>query len=115
MVKIGIQGARGSFSEEAAEYFAHNHGLEQYETVPLVSSASVMKNLGNDMVDFGIIAMENAQGGVVIESVHALAEYQCEIVEMFHIMVHQNLLAKKGIFIGDVTEIHSQSAGDPAV
>jgi len=107
MIKIGIQGVKGSFSEEAAESFAHNHGLEHFELIPLVSSAAVMKSLGDESVDYGIIAMENAQGGVVIESVHALARYQCEIIEMFHIMVRQNLLAKRGVFIGDITEIHS--------
>ena len=107
MVRIGIQGAKGSFSEEAAESFAHNHGLEQFEIIPLVSSLAVLENLCNGNTEYGIIAMENAQGGVVIESVHALANHCCEIVEMFHIMVHQNLLARRGMFIGDVTEIHS--------
>ena len=29
--------------------------------------------------------MENAQGGVVIESVEALAKHRCEIVEMYYI------------------------------
>ena len=51
--------------------------------------------------------MEYAQGGVVIESVEALAKYRCEIVEMFHITVNQNLLGLTGTNIGDVTEIHS--------
>jgi len=31
MTKIGIQGAKGSFSEEAAHYFAKNHGLEKFQ------------------------------------------------------------------------------------
>jgi prephenate dehydratase len=51
--------------------------------------------------------MENAQGGVVIESVEAMAEHRCKIIEMFHITVSQNLLATKNIRIGDITEIHS--------
>ena len=58
-------------------------------------------------IDFGIFAMENAQGGVVIESVEALAGYRCKIIEMFHVMVNQNLLALHGVHVGDVTEIHS--------
>ena len=51
--------------------------------------------------------MENAQGGVVIESVKALAKYRCEILEMFHIPVDQNLLGVPGLNLGDITEIHS--------
>ncbi len=107
MIKIGIQGARGSFSEEAAEVFARNHGIDEYELLPLISSDGVMCHLVDGSIDFGVIAMENAQGGVVIESIIALAHYQCDIVEMFHIMVKQNLLARRGMHIGDITEIHS--------
>ena len=51
--------------------------------------------------------MENAQGGVVIESVEALAKYRCDIIEMFHIPVDQNLLGLAGTHLGDLTEIHS--------
>ena len=54
-----------------------------------------------------MFAMENAQGGVVIESVEAMAEYRCTILEMFHIPVSQNLLSLEGKHIGDITEIHS--------
>ena len=51
--------------------------------------------------------MENAQGGVVIESVEALAKYRCDIIEMFHIPVDQNLLGLTGTHLGDITQIHS--------
>ena len=32
-MKIGIQGGKGSFSEEAAKTFAKNHGFENYEII----------------------------------------------------------------------------------
>jgi prephenate dehydratase len=67
----------------------------------------VLEGVGNGSTDFGIFAMENAQGGVVIESVEALAAHKCNIVEMFHIPISQNLLALEGVFLGDVTDIHS--------
>ncbi len=107
MKKIGIMGAKGSFSEEAAEMFAKNHGIKNYTIEYLISTETVLSAITDETIDFGIFAMENAQGGVVIESVEALAKHQCHIIEMFHIMVHQNLLAKRNIFIGDITEIHS--------
>ena len=37
-VKIGIQGGRGSFSEEAAQTFAGNHGIDNHEILYLISS-----------------------------------------------------------------------------
>ena len=77
MNKIGLQGGKGSFSEEAAELFAKNHGLENFILEYLISSENVLASLENNKIDFGILAMENAQGGVVIESVNALAGHRC--------------------------------------
>jgi len=64
-VKIGIQGGKGSFSEEAAKAFAKNYGVEDYEIVYLISSMGVLKGIESEAVQFGVFAMENAQGGVV--------------------------------------------------
>lgn len=107
MIKIGIQGGKGSFSEQAAIEFSHNHGLEEAEIKYLISSDAVLAAVEDESVEYGIFAMENAQGGVVIESVEALARHRCNILEMFHIPVNQNLLGLPGTHIGDVTEIHS--------
>ena len=106
-MKIGIQGGKGSFSEEAAQKFILNHGIDNTEIIYLISSRAVLEGVTSGKVNYGVFAMENAQGGVVIESVEAMAEYRCRILEMFHIPVSQNLLAKEGINIGDITEIHS--------
>ena len=107
MTFIGLQGAKGSFSEEASITFAKNHGIHNYQLEYLISSKNVLKSLQDRNIKFGIIAMENAQGGIVIESVKALASYRCEIVDMFHLQIKQNLLVRPGIHIGQITEIHS--------
>ena len=107
MMTIGIQGGKGSFSEQAAHEFAKNHGVESAEIVYQISSEHVLEGVENGETNYGIFAMENAQGGVVIESVEALAKFRCEIIEMFHIPITQNLLGLAGTHVGDVTEIHS--------
>ena len=106
-VKIGIQGGKGSFSEEAAHVFSINHGISNPEIVYLISSKAVLAGIESEDIRFGVFAMENAQGGVVIESVEAMAEYRCRIIEMFHIPVSQNFLSMEGVHMGDITEIHS--------
>jgi len=106
-VKIGIQGGKGSFSEEAAQTFSQNHGIDKPEIVYLISSKAVLAGIENEEIEFGVFAMENAQGGVVIESVEAMAECRCRIVKMFHIPVSQNFISRGGMLVGDVTEIHS--------
>ena len=104
---IGIQGGKGSFSEEAAQIFSSNHGINNPKIDYLISSKAVLESVECGKINFGVFAMENAQGGVVIESVEAMAKYRCRIIEMFHIPVSQNLLSQEGIGIGDITEVHS--------
>ena len=107
MIQIGIQGAIGSFSEQAAIKFVKNQKIKKHSIQYLISSDNVLKAVENKNVDYGIFAMENAQGGVVIESVEALCKYRCKIIEMFHIPIKQNLLTIKGMKIENISEIHS--------
>lgn len=104
---VAIQGIEGSFCEEAAIEFCLRHGVETPVWLFLVSSTKVLQALDDDTATYGILAIENAQGGVVIESVEALARYRCHIVEMFHTQVEQCLLGGPDALLGDITEIHS--------
>ena len=106
-MKLGIQGIEGSFSEQAAKSYCKKFGIEDFELKYLVSSMNVLNSLSDKSIDTGIFAMENAQGGVVIESVEALAKNQCEIIDMFYVEISQNLLAIEGTSVGDIEEIHS--------
>ena len=107
IMKIGIQGNKGSFSEIAAQVFMERQQIKNGEIDYLISSEPVLQAVETGQVTYGIIAIENAQGGVVIESVKALAEHRCEIIDMFHILVKQNLLALPGTRIDQIKSIHS--------
>jgi len=106
-ILIGIQGGKGSFSEEAAKKFISENRIEECEIKYLISSSEVLFAVESKVVDYGIFAMENAQGGVVIESVEAMAEHRCKIVNMFHVTISQNLLVMEGVSLEDISEIHS--------
>ena len=71
---IRDRGAMGSFSEQAAKKFVENQKIKNYSIQYLISSEGVLNAVENEKVDFGIFAMENAQGGVVIESVEDVEE-----------------------------------------
>ena len=45
MISIGIQGGKGSFSEEAAHYFIKNHGLGDAQIIYQISSEAVLKEV----------------------------------------------------------------------
>ena len=107
MKKVGIQGLEGSFSEQAAKFYCNKFDIQDFELAYLVSSMNVLNGLNNNDIDVGIFAMENAQGGVVIESVKALAENNCKILDMFYVEISQNLMAKDSVSLGEIEEIHS--------
>ena len=46
-VKIGIQGGKGSFSEEAAQIFSQNHGIDKPKIIYLISSKAVLAEINN--------------------------------------------------------------------
>lgn len=104
---IGYQGIPGSFSEEAARSYIDSEKLGDIDIKPCLSSRNVMESLYTYEIDRGIIAMENARGGVVHESIHALAKARCKVRSMFHIQVNQCLITKPGIDTADITEVRS--------
>ncbi len=104
---IGYQGIPGSFSEEAALNYVQKENLGDIDTKPCLTSRNVMESLYTYDIDRGIIAMENARGGVVHESIHALAKARCKVRSMFHIQVNQCLITKAGVDHGEITEVRS--------
>ena len=104
---IGICGARGSFSEMAAESYIAKNKVENANLTPLVTAENVLSAVEEGAVDIGIFPIENSNGGVVIESVHAMAAHTFVITQLFEIDVHHHLLVKPGTTKNAVTTITS--------
>ncbi len=77
--------------------YIHKHALKKYILVPLISAEGVLGALEKGDIDLGIFPIENSNGGIVIEAVHAMAKHRFAIKNIFEIDVHQNLLVKKGV------------------
>lgn len=101
-MRIGISGAPGSFSQEAA--LKYDGGAE---IVFLVSVENVLAELEKGTIERGVFPIENSTGGIVIEAVYAMAKHQFEIEKLFEIEVNQNLLVHKGVTASDITTITS--------
>jgi hypothetical protein len=69
-MKIGVMGARGSFSEQVGELYAPDG-----EIIPLVSAENVLRELHEGSIERGIFPIENSNGGIVLEAVQAMAKY----------------------------------------
>ena len=101
-------GAVGSFSEQAAEQYQRDFlaGAE-VEICPLVNAQAVLTAVETGEVDKGIFPIENSNGGIVIEAVHAMAAHRFSIERMFELDVHHMLLVLPGITRTAVTSITS--------
>lgn len=106
-IRIGISGARGSFSEQASERYIETVAITDWEPAYLVSVRNVLESLKNGSVERGIFPIENSNGGIVIEAVYAMAKYTFAIERLFEIDVHHCLLAQKGVKTSDITRIAS--------
>lgn len=107
IMKIGVMGARGSFSEQAGEEYLRQERQVAGEIVPLVSAEAVLSAVENNEIDKGIFPIENSNGGIVIEAVHAMAKHRFTIERMFEIDVHHMLLVRPGVTTSHITHITS--------
>lgn len=106
-MKIGVMGAKGSFSEQAGEEYIKLEKLATGEIIPLISAENVLTAVENEDVGVGIFPIENSNGGIVIEAVHAMAKHRFVIERMFEVDVHHNLLVSPGVTTSHVKIITS--------
>ncbi len=107
-MKIGIAGAKGSFSEEAAREYCRNEGVENVELVYLTFVENVLTALDRNEIDKGIFGIENSNGGVVLEYLPTIAEHRFKIQKMLEIDVRQTLMVLPGTLRENVHTIVSQ-------
>jgi prephenate dehydratase len=106
-IRIGVSGSKGSFSEEAANYYCSKNHIADYELAYLVSVENVLDALDKKEIDKGIFPIENSNGGIVLEAVHAMSQHLFNIENMFEIDIRQCLLAKPNINPSDIKKISS--------
>ena len=96
LMKIGVMGAKGSFSEEAGRTYARKNNIKKFDVDFLITAERVLSCLEDGTIDVGVFPIENSNGGIVIEAVYAMARHRFDINQMFEIEVDHNLLVKKG-------------------
>ena len=106
-IKIGVSGNKGSFSEEAANYYCQKNNVSDYELVYLISVENVLNAIKNKEIDKGVFPIENSNGGIVYEAVYAMSKSIFNIENMFEIDIKMNLMVKPGTNPGDIKKITS--------
>jgi len=103
----GIQGGIGSFNELAIKHYINKNSIDKNKTKIkyLFTSERVLNKLNRGDIDFGLFAIHNSIGGIVNESVRAMANYKFKIVEEFAIKIEHHLMKRKDVPMSDITQI----------
>jgi prephenate dehydratase len=96
-LKIGVSGGEGSFSQQAAQLYAREKQIGEFTIEYLISVEGVLSALEQGAIDLGIFPIENSNGGIVIEAVHAMAAHLFTIEKLFELDVRHCLLALPGV------------------
>ncbi len=102
---VGIQGGRGSFNEQAAMYYLGRNGVDTYSMQHLYTTEAVLRALHEGRIDRGQFAIHNSLGGMVEESVDAMANYKFRIVEQFAIKIAHALMIRSDASLQDIRSI----------
>ena len=102
---IGIQGGKGSFNEEAVTYWLQRSGIKNYKIKYLYTSKNVLSALHAGDIDRGQFAIHNSVGGIVGESVEAMATYKFKIIEEFAIKIAHALMIRPDADYSEVTTV----------
>lgn len=106
---VGIQGGEGSFNEEVIRTYCEEFGLSPtgFKIKYLYNSDNVLRNLERGKTDYGVMALYNSVGGAVVESMEALAQYECKIVEIIDHVISHHLMVQKGVKLSQIKKIIS--------
>ena len=106
-ITIGIQGGVGSFNEQAINFYIDKDKIDRSKVIIkyLYTSERVLSELQKGNIDYGQFAMHNSVGGIVQESVYALAKYKVKIVEKFGIKIPHYLMKRKDVDISKLNSI----------
>lgn len=106
-ITIGIQGGKGSFNEEAVTYWLERSGITNYVLKYLYTTENVLKALHKGEIDHGQFAIHNSVGGIVTESITAMAAHKFTIIEEFGIKISHALMIHPNAKLGDIKNIMS--------
>jgi prephenate dehydratase len=101
-MKVAIQGELGSFSHEAA-----GHMLPHATVVPCSRSTEVFDNVERGTVQAAVIPIENSLAGSVAEHFDLLLARSVFIHGEMHLRIRHNLIAPRGVKLGDVQRVYS--------
>lgn len=107
LIKIGVSGDVGSFSEEVGLSYIKKAKLENVNLFHLIDMNGVMQALDAGTIDIGVFPVVNNNSGLVWPAFAAMGRYNFKLIDEIHLDVQQCLFAKSLIEIKDIKQIYS--------
>lgn len=104
---VGYQGIAGSHTERAAVVLLARAGIADYTLDPCVTSAEVIARLEAGRVELGVLAVRNAVGGPVMETVEATRERILHEIARCELPIIHGLYGRSSSAAGEVETIYS--------
>lgn len=104
-IRIGIQGGKGSFNDEAIlTYLTKNTDIDA-EIHYLYTTENVLRALHEGTINLGQFAVRNTLGGEVQESAEAMKKYTSKVIAEYAIPIAHALMIRKDASMDEITEI----------
>lgn len=101
-VTVACQGIEGAFGSIAAKGLHKTGKIKYYSTFE-----DVFKAVERDEAVYGVIPVENANAGSVMEVYDLILKYRYYIVSAAELAVNENLLGVKGANLSDIKTVYS--------
>ncbi len=103
-INIGIQGGRSSYNDVAIKRHMQSFSLDEINIHYLFSSDKVIEQLIDGSIRYGQIAIKNSVGGLVSESMDAIAKLLSQGYEI-RALEHYRLFPKHCLMINRTSDI----------
>lgn len=107
MLRVGVSGDVGSFSEKAAFDYLEKSKLQNFKIQHLLNMENVLKALNSNEIDYGVFPVANSEVGLIIPAINAMGKYQFKLIDTLDINVEHYLFAKKKLAKQDIKAIYS--------
>ncbi len=105
--KVGYQGVRGSFGEQAMlQFFGEREDARAYD-----SFGDLLHAVAQMEVDYGVLPVENSSTGSINEVYDLMRGYDFHIIGEQVLNIQQNLLGVEGAEIEDIELVYSHEQG----
>lgn len=103
MVKISIQGARGSFHD----IVARKKFPGDSEIIESATSHQVFEDIRDGKADFGVVAIENSISGSFRENYDLMLKHGTKIVGEVYLRIVLDLIAMPGVKIENIRQVYT--------